>query len=253
MRHSAVSGCAVRPLGAETCAVHQGRRSRGRLPGWHLPARTPCTRDQMAVYVARGRGDPGGYDNLYDPEQIGISAVFVTPSARQVEVPGVLLPAVLSLRRDGLGAIDTGWGGRVQGQVRLAGGGDYTYEVAARSPYGERVIGTGEFTVTPADDPGYVRGSETAPVYFEFDSGAPYFAIGENMCWPQGGGTYDCDVWMANLAGHGGNYIRLWLVNEWNQLGLEHLRRRPAMAMGWGAMTSRRPGGWITSSTWVGS
>jgi hypothetical protein len=183
----------------------------------------PCTRDQMAVYVARGRGDPGGYDNLYDPAQIGISAVFTTPSEQQVEVPGFYYrPFVRSggsdweeLAQDGPDAFKVRFAWREVG--------DYTYQVVARSAYGERVLGTGGFTVTSADDQGYVRRSATAPVYFEFDSGAPYFAIGENMCWPQGGGTYNYDVWMGNLAGHGGNYVRLWLINEWNKLGLEHL------------------------------
>jgi hypothetical protein len=39
---------------------------------------------------------------------------------------------------------------------------------------------------------------------------------------------------MAKLAENGGNYIRLWLINEWNALGLEHLPREPGDGNGLG-------------------
>jgi hypothetical protein len=60
-------------------------------------------------------------------------------------------------------------------------------------------------------------------LYFEYESGASYFAIGENMCWPLYEGTEDYDEWLPKLASHGGNYIRLWVSAEWNLLALEHL------------------------------
>jgi len=196
--------------------------STGYPDGSYRPA-TLCTRDQMAVYVARGRADPGGYDNLYDPAQIDICGVFTTPTAQQVEVPGFhYRPYSRSGNSDWEDLTASGPG---VFKVRFAWGevGEYTCEVVARNESGERVLGTGGFSVTASEDDGYVRRSATAPLYFAYDSGAPYFAIGENICWPQGGGTYNYDTWMGNLAGHGGNHLRLWLINEWNLLGLEHL------------------------------
>jgi hypothetical protein len=194
--------------------------------GTYRPAAL-CTRDQMAVYVARGRSVPGGYDNLYHPAQVNVVAVFTTPSAGTVEVPGFYYRPYTRMGGSGWESLTQDGAGLFKIRSAWPEVGDYTYQVLSRSVRGDQVLGVGAFSVTASGDPGYVRRSATAPLYLQFDSGAPYFAIGENMCWPQGGGTYDYDVWMPNLASHGGNYLRLWLINEWNMLGLEHLSLAP--------------------------
>ena len=43
------------------------------------------------------------------------------------------------------------------------------------------------------------------------------------MGWPTIHGTYDYDDWLNKLADAKGNYIRLWLANDWNWIGLEKL------------------------------
>ena len=166
---------------------------------------------------------PAVYDNPFDPAQIDLTGVFATPSGRTLQVPGFWYQGYERSRAEG-GAEELRSAGPPGFRVRFAWGetGRYRYEIVAQDAQGRRRVGSGEFEVTPSARKGYVRRSARAPLYFEFDSGEPYFAIGENMCWPGAGGTYDYDLWMPKLAANGGNYIRLWLVNEWNKLGLEN-------------------------------
>ncbi len=183
-----------------------------------------CSRDQMAVFVTRALGLGWPYDNPFDPAQVDLVAEFRTPSGAVILVPGFYhTPYERSRGQWGEEVLTRAGPGLFR--VRFSPNEDpgvYTYRVVTSDPRGTRELGSGSFTVTESPHPGFIRRSARAPRYFEFDSGAPYFPIGLNMCWPRAQGTYDYDVWMASLAEHGGNYIRLWLVNEWNPLGLEN-------------------------------
>jgi hypothetical protein len=68
---------------------------------------------------------------------------------------------------------------------------------------------------------------------FATGDGRPYFAIGENMCWPRQGGTFDYDQWIPPLADNGGNYLRLW-INTFTVLAPEHLPAAPNQPVGLG-------------------
>jgi len=69
-------------------------------------------------------------------------------------------------------------------------------------------------------DPGFVRVSRRAPAYFEFDSGTPYVAIGENVCWSRPNAPIaDYTAWLGGLGAAGGNWARLLLA--FNEKGQE--------------------------------
>jgi len=181
--------------------------------------------DHVGQYQSIEIEVPGvvGYENPFDPREVEVWATFRTPSGREVEVPGFYREPferardeagreVLLARGAGAFAVRFAWG-----EV-----GECDYFLMVRDGAGVRTAGAGSFRVMPSDGAGYVRRSPDSPRYLQLDSGAPYFAIGQNMRWPGPAGTYDYDAWMGALAEHGGNYIRLWLVNEWNRLGLEN-------------------------------
>jgi len=171
---------------------------------------------------------PHTYANPFDPGEIDLTARLIAPSGKAFTLPGfycqphtrsraadaaeVLLP-----EGEGIFAIRFAWG-----EI-----GRYRYEVTATDSSGAHFVGSGAFQVIAADRPGYIRPFASSPYYFQRDSGGSYFPIGENMCWPAKGGSYDYDLWMSKLAASGGNYLRLWLVNEWNKLGLERLSYAP--------------------------
>ena len=72
----------------------------------------------------------------------------------------------------------------------------------------------GDLLVTNATGPGYIGVDAAARNGFvDHRTHQPYLPVGENMCWPGQGGTYDYDRWLRRLHAVGGNYIRLW-VNE---------------------------------------
>jgi len=178
---------------------------------------------------------PESYANPFDPAEISVTGEFRSPSGRATRVPGFYYQGY-ERSRDAGGNEALAPVGKGVFKVRFAGDevGVHHYRISARDAHGAREVGRGTFLVTAAGSGGYVRRSAGAPLYFQLDSGAPYFPIGENMCWPGGAGTYDYDAWMSKLAENGGNYIRLWLINEWNKLGLEHLPLSPGDGNGLG-------------------
>jgi len=175
------------------------------------------------------------YCNPFDPAEVDIEAVFTTPSGRAVKVPGFYYQAFeRSQDSDGnerLTAIGEG-----VFKVRFAWGevGSYSYAVTLTDAQGKRAVGSGRFSVRSSANPGYVRQSREAPLCFQCERGASYFAIGENVCWPRERGTYDYDAWLPKLAENGGNYFRIWMANEWNPLALEAQSAAPDDGRGLG-------------------
>lgn len=103
-----------------------------------------------------------------------------------------------------------------------------------------RVVGDGRFRCAESAHPGYVEVSRHDPRYFAFTSGAPYVAIGLNLCWPamfalstghefQTGsgratlGAREFERWLHALAANGANFARLWL-------GMHYLQPEGAVA-----------------------
>ena len=168
---------------------------------------------------------PGGtFANPFDPNEVDLQGIFHCPSGKTVVVPAYYyLPYARSPGEGGGEVLTRAGEGRFA--VRFAGRevGAHRYEVVQRTAAGTQQLGSGRFTVVPSKRTGYVRIDANSHRYFKLDSGHPYFAIGENMCWPIYGGTEDYDEWLPKLASHGGNYIRLVLSGEWNLLALEHL------------------------------
>ncbi len=200
----------------------------GYLDGRYHPE-TICTRDQMAVYVARAFSLPlklrGNYQNPFDPQEIDVQGEFHAPSGRIIRVPGFCYHPYQRFRdHDGTEVLIPNGDGSFK--VRFAWGeiGDYTFRITAREPSGSQTVASGSFRVVASENRGYIRPSPTAPLHLQFESGDSYFAIGENMCWPDVGGTYDYDRWMPKLALQGGNSIRLWVFDiSGNPLALERL------------------------------
>lgn len=93
--------------------------------------------------------------------------------------------------------------------------GRWRYQVFARDRTGSASLPGANFRVSPSTSPGFIRRSKLNPRAFAYDNGRPYFAVGENMCWGGGRGSFDYDVWLPKLAEAGGNWIRIWM-SSWN-------------------------------------
>ncbi len=83
---------------------------------------------------------------------------------------------------------------------------------------GVLLLGVVRVAGAQAADKPYVRVSPRDPRYFELSDGRPYIPIGLNMIAPPGGPEKEAlaqmETWMRRLSENGGNFIRLWLSNE---------------------------------------
>ncbi|MCC7492851.1 MAG: DUF5060 domain-containing protein [Fimbriimonadaceae bacterium] len=150
------------------------------------------------------------YDNPFDPAEINVQGEFRGPGGELLRVPGFLYqPCARQL----VGGEQITPSGPPEWRLRFAPPtvGAWQYALTATDRSGTVSGPRGQFTCTASPAPGFVRISRDDPRYFAFDNGAPYFAIGANVCWPGSRGTFDYDDWFPAYARAGGNYARLWI------------------------------------------
>jgi hypothetical protein len=170
------------------------------------------------------------YKNPFDPDEIAVDAEITTPGGRKLNVPGFFSVPMRMDRTDNAERL------RVTGQagfrIRYAptAAGMHRMVVIARDRTGTVRSKPITLTVTKGPSPGFVRVSKKNPAYFAHDSGAPFIAIGENLCWANGPQPLELyEAWLQGLGKSGANWVRLWLA--YNEKGLE-----------WTGPSSPRPG-----------
>ncbi|MBN2474869.1 MAG: DUF5060 domain-containing protein [Pirellulales bacterium] len=162
------------------------------------------------------------YANPFDPDDVALDARFVTPSGAEHLVPGFFYRGYQRSRSGDEERLEPtgeeGW------RIRYCPTepGRYRYWVTLRDGADSVRSEPAEFQVTAAEHPGFVRVAKKNPYVLEFDDGSAYFAIGENVCWPGKGRTYDYDDYWAKLSSHGANYARLW-IGPFDAFTLERL------------------------------
>jgi hypothetical protein len=158
----------------------------------------------------------GTWDNPFDPDDVALDAVFSGPDGAAVTVPGFFdLPCQSALQA---GREQVKPNGPAAWRVRFTPtqAGAWRVALTLRDRSGTVHGGEAAFKATAApQDPGFVRTAAAAPGYFQFDSGANYFLVGENMGWASGRGTFDYADWLGGLGAAGGNWVRVWMSN-WN-------------------------------------
>lgn len=155
------------------------------------------------------------FENPYDPHQIALEGLFTSPSGKIYAVPGFYY-------------VEHTPTGVQNWRVRFTPTevGQWSYTLALLQPKQ-----SGTFTVTPSDNPGFIRIDPRDPRYFAFDDGTPFFPVGENMGWYGTGRMADYEMWLDALAAAGGNYIRVWMAPwgfapEWNDTPLGNYDNR---------------------------
>ncbi len=214
MQQSLLMGVATISAG---CAAHAdtGGGGGGGAPKPPRVVSAPASARRGGLWEATLTLDPA-LDNPFDPEEVAVSATLRGPGGHSLTIPAFYYQAyVRSLGADGVQALAAG--GPPEWRVRFAppqtGVWRYTWSYRYRNGRSEN-LGQGHLDVSRGDGPGVVGVDPKAPRRFaDRGTGAGYLPIGENMCWPAQGGTYDYDRWLAKLSAVGGNYIRIW-VNE---------------------------------------
>jgi len=153
------------------------------------------------------------YDNPFDPGQISVAARVRAAAGKEVEIPAFPYQEYRGefvSDREKLQPI----GGLVW-KVRYAPieVGRHTVTITARDSMGASESKGVAFEAVASKGDSYIRRSEAAPRLFQFDSGEPFFATGENVCWPsQATPLRDYETWFGHLSEAGCNCARLWLA-----------------------------------------
>ncbi len=155
------------------------------------------------------------YDNPFDPDDIDVYADFVAPDGSAFHVNGFFTQDHTRKMIDGGEHIDPV--GEPYWQIRFTPNraGTWRYTVSARDRSGVTSLPEASFEATASSNDGFLRRNAKSPHIFAYDSGKPYLAVGENMCWGSKKGSFDYDEWLPALGGAGGNWIRIWMF-RWN-------------------------------------
>ena len=158
----------------------------------------------------------GTYDNPFDPDEINLEAYFTAPSGEKITAAGFFYQGFSRTKEKGVEKLtETGpavW------KVRFTPleEGTYTYYLKARDKKREVKSDMRRFTVKGSSSDGFIRVDEESVYYLKFDSGRPYFAVGESIAWvKRHRRTFGYDDFFKKLSLAGCNYTRIWLV-EWN-------------------------------------
>ena len=156
------------------------------------------------------------FDNAFDPEQIELTATFVSPSGKSIQVDGFYyqdFTREFNYEREILKEKDDRkWLVRFTPREE----GIYTYYLHLRN-YSKSVVSSDyTFTCVQSEDHGFVGRSETNTIFLEHADKTPYIPVGMSIAWvDQKNGTFDYDYYFKKLKENGCNYSRIWLV-EWN-------------------------------------
>ena len=150
------------------------------------------------------------HKNPYDSSDIQLTAQFQHADGTIYVVGGfVYQEFTRTLRDDGLETLNPA--GEPEWRIRFTPPreGEYSYIVSVSTADGRTFSGQKKFACSPSASGGFVR--TISGRYFQYDSGRPFFPLGQNLAWAKGGGTFDYDRWLEHLAAAGGNYARIWL------------------------------------------
>lgn len=156
------------------------------------------------------------YQNPFDPAQIRLDAEIKGPDGIHLRMPGFLYRPYRVQEEGDTDAILPA--GHAEWQVRFTPTrpGLWSYTLSLRDQNGEAMSSVSQLVVQPSTSPGFIRRSARNPLYFAWDNGNPYFAIGENMvCDESTTGEWfrDYTTWLTELGKAGGNWIRLWMAS----------------------------------------
>lgn len=169
----------------------------------------------------------GPFTNRFDPAQVRLDGEFVAPDGSTLVMPGFYMQDFTRALVGGYEHLTPR--NQSQWRVRMTPTqlGTWQWRWVATTPTG---AATTEWQSFEVDSPapgrhGFLRRSPLDGRYLRFDDGTPYVAIGENVGWYDGRGTFAYDDWFAKLAAQGVNHVRLW-TPSW-AFGVEWITRAP--------------------------
>ena len=161
--------------------------------------------------------------NPFDPAEIALDAEIEDPAGRVSRIPAYVHRAYDRELADGFERLTPI--GDLEWRVRFTptAPGTWRWRSVAKTRAGTETGAWQALEVGPPDGGhGFLRISPHDPRYLAHDDGTSYWALGENLCWYDGRGTFAYDDWLAKLAAEGVTYVRLWMPSwafglEWTE------------------------------------
>lgn len=173
-------------------------------------------------------------ENPYDLEEIDLRLEVTSPSGKRLWTPAFYYQPY-ERRRMTRGGNNSEWmypTGRPVWKVRFTPTevGSHTCTAVLRDRAGVVRSDPITFECTPSDDRGFVRVSDKDPRYMEFDNGAAFFAVGQNVAFVTN--AYRTSEMIRNLGENGANFARVWACSEDWAMAIE--ARKSAWGRSWG-------------------
>ncbi|HUT94105.1 MAG TPA: DUF5060 domain-containing protein [Thermoguttaceae bacterium] len=153
----------------------------------------------------------GQWQNPFDPDDVGVDAVFTAPDGLRATVPGFFYQEYRRTVSDGRESYHPV--GAPCWKVRYAPSqtGRYRCELTAKNGGRETTAEAPAFACTSANaSHGYLRISPHNPLYFEFEDGTPFCAVAMDKAI---GSVFQYEQVYNRFAGAGGNFNRLFLTH----------------------------------------
>ncbi len=175
--------------------------------------------------------------NPYDPDEISVDALFVSPTGKKHAAPAFWYVPFSRRVSAGRASVSPAGGGGWRIRFAPPETGKWTYRISARMGGTGSGVQSDErgFEAVGSPNPGYIRVSRRDPRYFEFGKGGTYFPIGSNVSWYDNRGTAAYDAWFGKMAEEGANFARIWFASwgfaqEWSDTGLGDYSERQRQA-----------------------
>lgn len=152
----------------------------------------------------------GHWDNPFDPDQVKVDAEFACPDGSMMIVPGFFYQQYTRILKDGEDLYKPV--GEPAWKVRFAPAktGEYTYKIKVANK-GQEITSQEDKFICTADtaNHGFIRVSDSNPLYFEYDDGTPFFAVANCKWWDN---ICDIETFYTEFARAGGNMTRNFLM-----------------------------------------
>jgi hypothetical protein len=158
------------------------------------------------------------YDNLYDPDQIDVQALFLTPSSKEVAIPAFWFQdyTVAGTQKTEQYVPK----GSPHWRVRFLPSEEGQHSVRLRAWDKDGNVdeaGPFNFAVTAGQAPGPVRSHPANPLLLQYANGAPYFPLGHNLSFEDGNPDLDGTAYYSSFlpvfASSGENWTRFWMTD----------------------------------------
>jgi len=223
-RITVLSGCffAAVVMGAEVGEVHLSAASVG------VYEMVEVTFEADGVWV-----------NPFDPDQVVVDLMVLEPDGTQRKLPAFYFQDYERREVEGEEKLEKKGGGTWKARFTPSHKGRHYLKVVARDRRGVGYSKELPLESRASRKPGFLRISSGAIPRFYLEPNLPFFAIGENLCWTDQGGTYTFDRLYDKLHKAQANMVRVWM-GPFNRLVLE----RPGIHSDW------RPGQYDMAAAW---